>query len=120
MEGESRMIGPQGISNTTVISFQMRRDCKAVKEKATHVIIIDVIFIITHNPQLTFPDNDCDSVATLQLPVIGYRQGEFVRADLQTHHRGNSTVCIFNLHTLRTSRGGADGQKHVREVEKLR
>lgn len=70
-----------------------------------------VIIFIIHNLQLTFPDDDRDGVATLQLPLISNCQGELVRADLQTRHRGNGTVCIFNLHTLRTSKGGRKGQK---------
>lgn len=65
----------------------------------------------THINLLTFSDDDRDSVATLQLPVISYRQGELVRADLKTYHRGNGTVCILNLHTIRTPGGGTDGQE---------
>lgn len=74
-----------------------------------------VIIFIIHNFQLTFPDNDRNGVATLQLPLISNCQGELVRADLQTRHHGNSTVCIFNLHTLRTPKGGRNGQKHVKK-----
>lgn len=65
----------------------------------------------THTHLLTFSDDDRDCVATLQLPLISYCQGKLVRADLQTCHRGNSTVCILDLHTIGTPGGGTDGQK---------
>lgn len=67
----------------------------------------------THTKNLlTFSDDDRDCVATLQLPFIRYRQGKLVHADLKTCHRGNSAVCILNLHTVRTPGGGTDGQGH--------
>lgn len=58
---------------------------------------------------LTFPDNDRDRVAALQLPLVGDRQGELVRSDLEARRCGNGAVCIFNLHAVGTPGGGADG-----------
>lgn len=66
----------------------------------------------THTNLLTFSDDDRDCVATLQLPFIRYRQGELVHADLKTCNRGNSAVCILDLHTVGTPGGGTDGQRH--------
>lgn len=64
----------------------------------------------------TFSDDDRDSVATLQLPLISYCQGELVHANLETCHRGNSTVCILDLHTIRTPGGGAGRTETEREI----
>lgn len=61
----------------------------------------------THTP--TFSDDDCDSVGALQLPLIRYRQRELVLADLKPRHRGNSTVCILQLHAVRAPDGRTDG-----------
>lgn len=59
----------------------------------------------------TFSHNDRDRVATLQLPLVGDRQGELVRPDLEARRCGNSAVCIFNLHAVGTPGGGADGER---------
>lgn len=47
----------------------------------------------------------------LQLPLVGHCQGELVYADLETRHRGDVTVCIFDLHTVGTTGGGTEGEK---------
>lgn len=59
----------------------------------------------------TFSDDDRDSVSALQLPLIHYREGELVLADLQARHRGNSAVCILNLYINRTTGGATDSKK---------
>lgn len=58
-----------------------------------------------HTLLLTFPHDDRHRVAVLQVPLIRHRQRERVRADLQACYCGNSTVCILNLHTIRTTGG---------------
>lgn len=85
---------------------------KNVKEKTLYSKFILIIHhLVLHPLILTFSGDDRDSVATLQLPLISNRQGEFVRADLKTRHGGNSAVCILNLHTVRTPGGAADGHR---------
>lgn len=67
---------------------------------------LNLLFAHGKNP-LTFSDNNRDRVAALQLPLVGDRQGELVRSNLEARRCGNGTVCIFNLHAIGTPGGGA-------------
>lgn len=63
-----------------------------------------------HTLWLTFSNNDRHCVAVLQVPVIRHCQHERVRADLQTRYRGNGTVCVLDLYTIRTTGDRGRGQ----------